>query len=342
MNTGARVQRRTVSATCATAVLCSVVLVVADGARNAAPTTAGTRDESSAHDVYDPGKATFALRVGKVTSSYRIHTVSVVPAGEIALNVPGAAAAGAGFAVVAEDGVVPRSARGSWVWQAPDETGLHMLRVVRLDEPDTIMVNVFVTVPRSRLEGEYLNGYRIGRYPRPPRPIYRHPDGFIEVTPQNLDTWVSPHFQLRQFVCKQSGGFPKYVVLDPTLLTKLEIILEHVNAAGYGASSFNVMSGYRTPYYNQAIGNVALSRHVWGAGADVFVDEDGDGFMDDINGDGERNISDVRLLYDIANELATQEDYQVFLGGLGTYRANDWHGPFLHVDVRGRRARWSR
>ncbi|UCG84841.1 MAG: hypothetical protein JSW71_12875 [Gemmatimonadota bacterium] len=291
--------------------------------------------------IYNPGRAGFALRTASVASSFRIQTVSVTPGSSIALRVSNAPSR-ARFDLIVDAGTLSRPKDRSWTWRAPDKSALYRVWVIRTDVPDTIVVNAFVTVPTDRLDGEYLNGYRIGRYPKPPRPIYRHPEGFIEVTPQNLDVWVSPHFQLRQFVCKQRSGYPKYVVLEPTILNKLEIILERFNAAGYHANSFKVLSGYRTPHYNQAIGNVALSRHVWGAAADIFVDEDGEDYMDDINGDGRRDISDIRVLYDIANELATEADYQVFVGGLGTYGANSRHGPYLHVDVRGRRVRWWR
>lgn len=301
----------------------------------------GWKVEAPTPNSYSPRRAGFALRTGPVISSYEIQTFSVTPGDSISLSTVDAPDR-AQFDLAVHAGTASRSGKDSWDWRAPQEPGLYQLRVIRTDLPDTITVNAFVTVPRSRLKGEYLNGYRIGRYPRPPRPIYRHPEGFIEVTPQNIDVWVSPHFQLRQFLCKQRSGYPKYLVLDPTVLNKLEMILERFNAAGYQARSFNVMSGYRTPHYNQAIGNVPLSRHVWGAAADVFVDEDGDGYMDDINGDGRRNIADITILYDLANGLADEEDYQVYLGGLGTYRKNSRHGPFLHVDVRGRRARWSR
>ena len=51
-----------------------------------------------------------------------------------------------------------------------------------------------------------------------------------------------------------------------------------------------VMSGFRTPRYNHSGGNTAgranLSRHMYGDAADVFVDNDRNGSMDDINGDG--------------------------------------------------------
>ena len=56
------------------------------------------------------------------------------------------------------------------------------------------------------------------------------------------------------------------------------------------------MSGYRTPHYNKAIGNGQFSRHVWGGAADVFVDEDGNGVMDDLNRDGNVTRADSAWL----------------------------------------------
>ena len=47
------------------------------------------------------------------------------------------------------------------------------------------------------------------------------------------------------------------------------------------------MSGYRTPFYNRSIGNqTRFSRHVYGDAADIYADDDGDGKMDDLDGDG--------------------------------------------------------
>ena len=49
-------------------------------------------------------------------------------------------------------------------------------------------------------------------------------------------------------------------------------------AAGIDASTFRILSGYRTPFYNRSIGNEThYSRHVYGDAADIYVDEDGDG-----------------------------------------------------------------
>ena len=121
-------------------------------------------------------------------------------------------------------------------------------------------------VPANAVRNGYLNDYRIGHYPPPLRNLsaYKAPIGFIEVTPANISTLISPHFTLGQFLCKQAGGYPKYLVLQPALLSKLEGLLLEVNDRGIKTDSFVVMSGYRTPYYNAAIANVPSSYHVYG------------------------------------------------------------------------------
>jgi hypothetical protein len=215
-------------------------------------------------------------------------------------------------------------------WTAPNRPGLYPLQV------DSVTIQAFVLTPASRMRGEYLNGYRIGRYPATPLrglEIYRPPVGFIEVTRANENTYVSPHFQLKQFVCKQNGGYPRYIVLNEQLIQRLEALLEIVNDAGIPASTFHVMSGYRTPAYNRGLGNVPYSRHTWGSAADIFVDMNGDGRMDDLNRDGKSDIRDAEVLYRLFEAPQAQ-------GGMGKYHPTSAHGPFVHVDVRDRRARW--
>ena len=222
------------------------------------------------------------------------------------------------------------------LWAAPTKAGLYPIRLVSHDQRDSMTVEAFVLVPYSRMRGEYLRGYHIGRYPSHPlrgSAIYRPPVGFIEVTRANENTWVSPHFQLKQFVCKQVGSYPKYVVLNELLLQKLEYLLSRVQTAGYHVTTFTIMSGYRTPAYNRALGNVPYSRHEWGSAADIFIDEDHDGRMDDLNGDGRSDYRDAELLYTLFEAAGVE-------GGMGKYRPTEGHGPFVHVDVRDRRARW--
>jgi hypothetical protein len=205
-------------------------------------------------------------------------------------------------------------------------------------------MNVFVMVPYERLEGEELHGYQIGCYPDPPRggrPPSPRPRGFVQVTPDNEDVRVSPHFRLKQFLCKQAGEYPKYVILRERLLIKLERILRRVNEEGFDCGTFHIMSGYRTPHYNESIGNVKYSRHLWGEAADFFIDENPkDGVMDDLNRDGRVDIRDAGVLYEVIDDMSRGSSDGRFLGGLGKYGATAAHGPFVHTDVRGAKARW--
>ncbi len=244
------------------------------------------------------------------------------------------------FALTSKHGKLRQSGDG-WQWQAPNKPGIYPV-TVRHDAStgaQSMQLQMLVAVPASQLRNGRLNGYQIGNYPKP-APGYIPPRGFIEVTEANADTPLTPHFRLGQFLCKQAGGYPKYLALSPRLLTQLEVLLEEVNHHGITATGFTVMSGYRTPTYNRAIENVAYSRHMWGDAADVFIDEDGDGVMDDLNGDGKVTREDATVLYKIADRMAQRRDRPDLLGGVGEYDSTPAHGPFVHVDARGSMARW--
>jgi uncharacterized protein YcbK (DUF882 family) len=114
-----------------------------------------------------------------------------------------------------------------------------------------------------------------------------------------------------------------------------------LNAAGHATSDFVIMSGYRTPWYNRAIGNVPYSRHVYGGAADIYIDQSpADGVMDDLNGDGRLDRGDARWLADFIDTMARRGDFGPRIGGLGVYGRTAAHGAFVHIDVRGNRARW--
>jgi hypothetical protein len=293
---------------------------------------------------FDTGRLSFSLKHhdGWV-SPYRVLAIFAPPDSEIGLEVEARKSAGP-FYLVADTGELTQASARGWRWRTPARPGLYPIRVVHPPTNEVMELNVFVLVPLDAIEGGYLNGYRVGEYPRTPLKglrLYAPPAGLVEVTALNARTPVSPHFRLGQFVCKQGGGYPKYLILRERLLLKLELVLEEVNRRGYRADGFHVMSGYRTPHYNAAIGNVRYSRHVWGGAADIFVDEDPrDGTMDDLNQDGRIDLKDAAVLYDIIDDLYGRPWYAPFLGGLARYRKTPAHGPFVHVDVRGFRARW--
>lgn len=285
--------------------------------------------------TFDSGRAAFSLTVNDdLVIPYRVFAVYVLPGERLQLAAPGATARAA-------QGVMTAAGPGLWQWSAPAEPGVAEL--VFEAARDRIQINALVLHPARRITDGQLNGYTIGSYPLALRgdPVYNPPDGFFELNAATLDIAVSPHFRLGQFPSKQSTDLPKYLVLREHLLLKLELLLEHVNASGIETDSFTVMSGFRTPVYNRAIGNGQHSRHIYGGAADIYVDvSPRDDVMDDLNGDGALDYRDAQFLYRLADELFRRPENAHLMGGQGVYRATSAHGPFLHVDARGFRARW--
>ncbi len=292
---------------------------------------------------FSPEKAGFSIKFKDEVSPYRVIGVFVLPEETLTIEAVDKDRKGH-YVLQVSAGEVTQTQTNKWHWHAPQETGLYPIKITDTQLGDSVILNVFVMVPYNQLKGEYLKGYRIGKYPTlllKFLPIYRLPRGFIEVTRENEETLVAPHFRLKQFLCKQEGEYPKYVVLRERLLLKLELILERVNQKGYHCETFNILSGYRTPYYNKVIGNVKYSRHLYGGAADIFIDENPrDDMMDDFNKDGNTDYKDAEILYDIVDEMYGKPWYKAFLGGLGRYKKAASHGPFVHVDVRGFHARW--
>jgi len=209
--------------------------------------------------------------------------------------------------------------------------------------------SLITMLPFSAKHSGRIGSYRIGNWPfehRAPRsPEYANPVGFIEVTAENESTYVSEHFRLSDFLTHdQQDTWPKYLVLNERLVDKLELVIEDLNAHGVRVEHLSIMSGFRTPEYNrQGVGEggrVRDSRHQYGDAADVYVDNEGRGRMDDLNHDGRVNYRDARVIRDAVDrvEMAHPE----LVGGVGVYRGNSVHGPFAHIDARGVRARWGR
>jgi hypothetical protein len=220
-------------------------------------------------------------------------------------------------------------------WRAPDSAGVHDLRIEAANG-EMFRLSVFVLQP---LNGQtVLEGYRIGTYPR------NAPEGLIRITREDLDAPISPGFTIGQFICKQQPGhWPKFLLVSSNMLIRLEALLSELREDELtAADSFFIMSGYRTPFYNNAIGSARYSRHMYGDASDIYPDVlGGDGVMDDLNGDGRVTRADAEFLYDYASRLFTSRD-DVPAGGIGAYGANAVHGPFVHIDGRGRIARWGR
>jgi uncharacterized protein YcbK (DUF882 family) len=214
-------------------------------------------------------------------------------------------------------------------------------------------LDVVTLTPLSARRGGRIGRYFIGRWPTEGRTRlagaaargdYSPPRGLIEVTRENQDTRLSEHFRLRDFLTHdQQNVWPKYLVVQPKLIDKLELVLLDLEARGIPSRGVYVMSGFRTPQYNTGGGNTAgragLSRHMYGDAADVWIDNDGDGRMDDLNRDGRVDMRDSQVLAAAVERV--ERAHPELVGGVGVYPTGPGHGPFAHIDTRGYRARWT-
>jgi Peptidase M15 len=172
---------------------------------------------------------------------------------------------------------------------------------------------------------------------------YDNPEGFIEVRQQDMDAPLSSHFRVRDFITHdQPTVWPKYVVLREDLIDKLELVLSALETFGVATQHVVVLSGFRSPQYNArgaSEGMARASRHQYGDAADLIVDANHDGRMDDLNFDGRIDFTDTQVI-DRAVALV-EKRYPELVGGLGMYHEMGPTGPFVHIDVRGTRARWT-
>jgi uncharacterized protein YcbK (DUF882 family) len=124
------------------------------------------------------------------------------------------------------------------------------------------------------------------------------------------------------------------VVVSPRLLDKIELVVDEIaKLRGIPDPTrirVRVNSGFRTPLHNSGVEGSALnSRHQYGDAADVAIDADGDGRL---------TAFDSRIV-GLAVEMI-EKRHPELVGGLGVYV--NTRSPYVHVDARGRRARWWR
>jgi uncharacterized protein YcbK (DUF882 family) len=208
-------------------------------------------------------------------------------------------------------------------------------------------LSVISLVPLSAKRAGSNEGYSIGSWPfetgGAPKAIYEPPPGLLRVTRENMDLWVSEHIQLKDYLTKgQEGVWPKYVAMQPRELDKVELTLQELKRMGHPVENIFVVSAFRTPLYNTEGGNPAgrasLSRHMYGDAMDIAVDNDHDGRMDDLNGDGRVTVADARVIGEAANRV--EQAHPELVGGIGIYAPTGAHSGFVHIDTRGYRARW--
>ena len=87
-----------------------------------------------------------------------------------------------------------------------------------------------------------------------------------------LDTRLSPHFLLREFLHGHTAGETVTGVPAP-IFENLKLLAQNLEQARarLGGAAITVTSGYRTPRHNKKVGGAKNSYHLRGMAADIVV-----------------------------------------------------------------------
>jgi uncharacterized protein YcbK (DUF882 family) len=222
---------------------------------------------------------------------------------------------------------------------APGVPGFYQLALVKAGERRVVDgLTLTVLVPFTQKADGLLNGYAIGTYLSERLGTKREAplEGFVEVRPEDLQIPITKHLTLADFVAHDGQGtWPRYTAVNPRLLDKLELVMAKIGSwRGVEGSdlqlSVDVHSGFRPPTYNRLVKRAAKdSRHQYGDAADVAIDA---------NGDGRFTAIDTKLVAQAVEEV--EQDYPDLAGGVGLYTSRRYNTPYVHIDARGKRARW--
>lgn len=231
----------------------------------------------------------------------------------------------------------PRPLLGARV-QVPVRAGFYQLALVR-DENRRIVqgLTVAVLVPFKEKDGAMLNGYRIGTYLAEKISGKQEPPiGFLEIGEGDVDLAISKHLKVGDFLNHdRQDTWPRYAAISPRLLDKIELVISEL-ARWHGGTTddvklaLDVNSGFRAPDYNRRVRRAARdSQHQYGDAADVAIDA---------NGDGRYTAVDSKMV-GLAVEIVELK-HPALVGGLGIYTGGHARTTYVHIDARGKRARW--
>lgn len=226
---------------------------------------------------------------------------------------------------------------------APEMPGFYRLALLRGGERRLVDgLTVTVLIPFGEKEGATLRGVRLGMWAGERggrRARASLPEGFIQVADAALQLPISKHLRLGDFLTTPdtpTDGMPDFAALDPRLLDKLELVMGELQRSlsaggGVAAPRLLVNSGFRPPVYNRTVrGAASDSRHQYGDAADVRIDLDGDGRF---------SQAEARRVVKAVN--AVERSHPDLAGGLGLYTSRRYRSPYVHIDARGSRARWT-
>lgn len=226
----------------------------------------------------------------------------------------------------------------NFIWTAPRSHGVTHLTVEYNNK--TEIYSLLLPVDGRRWRTTSLNSFPIGSYGSGNRRS-EIPEYFFELTSGNSGTRLSTHQTLSDYLCHIEGNYPQYIALDLDIVDKIEIALAMVSQEYLEPVNVVFISGFRTPEYNLAIGNITEeSLHLYGAAADIWFEAfPSNNLIDDLDRNKRIDVQDGEYIVNVFRRAEALGLTAV--GGVSAYRWNMSHGPFVHVDTRGSFATWT-
>lgn len=246
------------------------------------------------------------------------------------------------------------------VFTAPEKPGSYYMPLRITSNMGQREAELCVLVPHKATAGKTgdglmlrADGQQIGTYRHHSRSgnakvkanpeSYQPPAWWMRITEMNASYEVVPGLRADDLVAVTEDTGLKHTDLVPVCYPMWQAIHTLRNALqerkGIPGSALKLISMFRAPPYNRAVGSNAFGRHIYGDAFDFYIDTEGDGKASDLNRDGKLDRRDAYEIVALIEDL--QAEKKLPMGGIGVYNsvAGD-HVVTMHLDMRGHRATW--
>lgn len=184
------------------------------------------------------------------------------------------------------------------------------------------------TVKYKKLDKAYMN------YTKSDVKKYRSMlanETYYEVKNEQIYQKIVGNFRIKDFMAKDQyykkclfeKNTTQYWLINKKLLYSILHLQKELIKKNYDPNAFYIVNGHRHPKYNEQKGGAGRSRHIKGEAADLIIQ--------DINLDGSYTKADKDIVLEIVDKMVIGNR-----GGVGRYPKTRT----VHIDVRGKRARW--
>lgn len=195
------------------------------------------------------------------------------------------------------------------------------------EDIDKILAS-FPDIHYTALNEEYLNFTKsdTGKYKR----ILRN-SSFKVLKQEDFFKKIVGQYRVREFLCqdkyyRQALLNPQaefYWLIDKKLLYAVLELQQILGEKGFDPNAMTINYGHRHPRKNEEAGGAGSSKHIKGQAVDLIIG--------DINKDGAYTDRDKEIVLEIVDKKVIGNR-----GGVGRYPGSK----IVHIDVRGKRARW--